>query len=140
MVSARFLPLLFLWALACDEPVLEGAEQAPVAAQPAGWAERFSLVRGDLAQLEKAHTDKDRDAAVASWEQAYRQRFEPLIEQPVGDRVDLHAVLAVEYAFGQLRDGLESPRPGPVKAALVRLREDLDTLEPLVSALPPPQR
>ncbi len=137
---ARILGLLLPLLLACDPPTapLGGDPAAAEASAPAGWADRFALVRADLDQLEAAHTAKDKDAAVASWDQAYRQRFEPLIEELVSDRVDRHQLMAVEYAFGRLRDGLESPKSGPVQAALAHLREQLDQLEPAVSALPAP--
>lgn len=138
MASARLFPVLALLALACGEASNSNAGSAPPAAPPAGWAERFALVRADLEQVQQAHLAKDLDGAVASWDQAYRQRFEPLIERPVGERVDGHALMATEYAFGRLRDGLESPREGPVKSALAELRQQLDTLEPLVVALPAP--
>jgi hypothetical protein len=137
MVSALFLAL----ALACAPDVAApgaGDVDAPAAA-PAGWAQRFELVRADLAQLEAAHTGKDKDTAIAIWEQAYRQRFEPLIELPAGERVDHQAVVATEYAFGRLRDAIESPREPPVRAALEQLRQALDTLEPLVGDLPAPE-
>jgi len=131
---------LILLALACNlQPSTSGALE-PAEATVATWAERFELVRADLLQIEAAHGAKDQDAAVASWEQAYRQRFEILIEQPVGGGVDVHQIMAVEYAFGRVRDGLESPRPAPVLAALTHLREQLDTLEPLVAQLPQPTR
>jgi hypothetical protein len=133
MVSGVVLVL----ALACSNPP-SGSTSAEGPAPVPGWSERFALVRSDLEQLEAAHAAKDRDAAFASWEQAYRQRFEPLIEEPVGDRVDPRGVAVVEYAFGRLGHQLESPRPGPVKAALGAVREGLDALEPAVVALPPP--
>lgn len=138
MVSALILAL----ALACAPEATDPASPGAAPAQPAtlSWAERFELVRGDLAQLETAHQGKDRDAAIASWQQAYLQRFEPLIEQPAGSQVDRQAVVAVEYAFGRLRQGLESPKAAPVQSALVQLRESLDVLEPLVAELPIPGR
>ncbi len=130
--------LIFLLAVACDPGgVGSGATAAPAVA-PSSWAERFSLVRADLEQLETAHAAKDQDSAVASWEQAYRQRFEPLIEGPVGDAVDSHLITAVEYEFGRVLHGLDSPRPAPVQAGLVALRERLDALELAVAQLPEP--
>jgi len=138
MIDLRFA--LILLALACNpQPGTPGGVE-PAEATVASWAERFELVRSDLVQLEAAHGAKDQDAAVASWEQAYRQRFEILIEQPVGADVDVHQIMAVEYAFGRVREGLESPRPAPVLAALTHLREQLDALEPAVAALPAPIR
>ncbi len=135
-VPRRLAGLLIFLALGCEPqaPVSPDAVQAP----PAGWAERFELVRADLAQLEAAHATKDQDAAVATWEQAYHQRFEPLIEQPAGSAVDVHLMVAVEYAFGRLREAIDSPRDKPTQAALGHLREQLDALEPAVSALPAP--
>jgi plasmid stabilization system protein ParE len=135
------LALLLMVAVACEqrtgEPDAASTDPAVAPTTP-GWAERFSLLRADLDQIEAAHGEKDRDAALASWEQAYRQRFEPLIERPSGGRVDAHAVLAVEYAFGRLRERLESPRAEPVAAALQHLRDQLDLLEAVVVQLPAP--
>lgn len=130
--------LLLFMALACDPQVGSPAAGPTQAESPAGWAERFALVRADIDQLEAAHAAKDKDAAVASWEQAYRQRFELLIELPAGASLEPHQRMAVEYAFGRLRDGLDSPRPEPVQAALAHLREQLDALEPAVAQLPVP--
>jgi hypothetical protein len=136
MVSALMLALVLACAPEATTPV--SSEPAPEQAVVLGWAERFEAVRGDLTQLEAAHQAKDKDAAIASWQQAYLQRFEPLIEQPAGARVDGRVVVAVEYAFGRLRESIESPRTAPVQAALEQLREGLDTLESLVVALPAP--
>jgi hypothetical protein len=125
-------------ALACAPTSSDPPVAPPEAPPAAGWADRLELIRADLGQIEAAHAAKDKDAAVASWEQAYLGRFEPLIEQSAGQQVDVHAILAVEYAFGRLRDRLESPREAPVQAAVASVRASLDALEPIVVALPAP--
>ncbi len=145
-MASRSLCALLLLCLACDPqagaPGDPGTPGDPVSTETTvpSWSERFALVRGDLDQLDAAHQAKDKDVAIASWQQAYQQRFELLIEQPVGERVDTHQVMAVEYAFGRLRDAIESPRVGPVRDALTHLREQLDALEPAVAQLPEPTR
>ena len=135
-MGSLHLTLLLLGAVACGQPA-ENPEVGPPPPPP-GWAERFELVRADLDQLAIAHTAKDQDAALANWDMAYHQRFEPLLERPVGTRVDTTTIVAVEYAFGRLRDTLESPRAAPVQAAMANLREQLAVLEPLVVQLPVP--
>lgn len=102
------------------------------------WAERFAAVRADLDLLATAHKAKDQQACLHHWALAYREHFEPLIEEPLRGQLPGSAVLAVEYDFGRLRDALDVPRAGPAESALQALREALAELEQQSLALPPP--
>ena len=88
---------------------------------PGSWPERATLVREQLALIQAAHGAKDKDAAVASWQEAYRGRFEPLLEDSLLGTAARPQVVAAELAFGSLLAALQSPRPKPVEQALERV-------------------
>ena len=140
-MDRRLLPVFALLLAACGEVESTDAQApttAPPDAPPATWQARVELVRADLQQLELAHQAKDEAAVLASWELAYLEHFEPLLERPLAGVADPHAVMAVEYHFGRLLSACESPREGPFTRAVTDLEQALATLQQHIAQLPPP--
>ncbi len=146
------LPLLLALACAQQDPAatigIDAATPAqepaaPAASQPApqvqlSWEERFAAVRESLEELRNAHQARKQEAVQQAWEKSYRERFEPLLEQPLRRHAPHQDLVATEYAFGRVLRAAASPREPAMHEALQELESSLATLEQAAVRLPLP--
>lgn len=133
-----YLPLFLAFVVSCQAdqtgpPAAEAAMVVTEAGLP-DWPARMTAVRAALAAMDKAHQAHDKKSALLAWRAAYRDLFEPGIEDAVTS-LHLHITLApTEYAFGQLLIALDTPNHEDVEQALTRLYSRLDEVESALSA------